>query len=126
MQAPKFLARYQKVRRNELPAFFKITKRIPVVFSSEMSLEELWSLHAEGIKDYRKLKSRLETEALKAGAFPDASDHLRLLTDTFLEIPEATFSLLDLKIEILDRILEDCYCCERRCHINRKVLLYIQ
>ncbi|MDD3043298.1 MAG: radical SAM protein, partial [Methanosarcinaceae archaeon] len=77
-------------------------------------------LHADGIEKYRKLRDELETEALKAGAFPDASVRLRSLTEVFLELPEARPSLLDLKIEILDRILEDCHCCERRCRINRK------
>lgn len=120
MPAPKFLGRYQKVSRNELPAFFELTKRIPVEFGPDMSSEELWEIHTRGIEEFRKLKGRLEIESRKALVFPDASDKLKLLTDGFLELPEASPSLLDLKITILDRILEECHCCERRCLVNRK------
>ena len=36
------------------------------------------------------------------------------------DIPSGDVSLMDLKIEIVDRILRDCCLCERRCGVDRK------
>ena len=112
--------RYLRVQRNELPALFKITERVPAAFEADMPLEELWQVHDREMEKYRILKRELETEALRALAYPDASDKLNLLTEGFLELEKASPSLLDLKIAIVDRILESCHCCERRCEVNRK------
>ena len=63
MAAPKYLKRYFKVQRNEMPALFKITERIPVQFDSGMQLEELREIHEKGIEEYRKLHENLETRS---------------------------------------------------------------
>ncbi len=120
MAAPKYLKRYLRVQRNELPALFKISERIPAEFEADMPLEELWTTHAREIEKYRILRKELETEALRALAYPDTSDKLKLLTDGFLEFEKASPSLLDLKIAIVDRVLESCHACERRCGVSRK------
>ncbi len=120
MAAPKYLKRYLRVQRNELPAFFKISERIPAEFEADMPLEELWAAHAREMDKYRILRKELETEALRALAYPDAQDKLKLLTESFLEFEKASPSLLDLKVAIIDRILESCHCCEHRCEVNRK------
>jgi len=120
MAAPKYLMRYLRVQRNELPALFKITERVPATFEADMPLEELWQVHDREMEKYRILKRELETDALRALAYPDASDKLKLLTEGFLELEKASPSLLDLKVAIVDRILESCHCCERRCEVNRK------
>jgi putative pyruvate formate lyase activating enzyme len=41
-------------------------------------------------------------------AYDDSSDRLKLYTKSFLELPEASPSLLDLKAAIVDRLLEKC------------------
>jgi len=120
MPAPKYLKRYLKVQGDEMPAFFKITERIPAGFDPGMELEELRNLHKASINEYRKLRESLEIEAVEALAFSDSSEMLRLYTKSFLELPKARPSLLDLKVAIVDRMLENCQCCERRCGINRK------
>ena len=71
MAAPKYLKRYFKVQRNEMPALFKITERIPVSFDSEMPLEELREIHKKGIEEYRKLHENLEIAAMEAFAYKD-------------------------------------------------------
>ena len=58
MAAPKYLKRYLKVQRNEMPALFRITERIPAGFEPEMELEELRNIHEESIKEYRKLAGK--------------------------------------------------------------------
>ncbi|KKG09670.1 radical SAM protein [Methanosarcina sp. 2.H.A.1B.4] len=120
MAAPKYLKRYLMVQGDEMPALSRITERISVEFNPEMELEELRNIHEASIKEYRKLRESLEIEAMEALAYPDSSDMLKLYTTSFLEIPKASPSLLDLKVAIVDRMLENCHCCERRCGINRK------
>ena len=121
MGAPKYLKRYLKVQGDEMPAFSRITERISVEFNPEMGLEELRNIHRESIKEYRKLRESLEIEAMDALAYTDSSDRLKLYTKSFLELPKASPSLLELKAAIVDRMLENCSCCEHRCRINRKM-----
>lgn len=120
MAAPKYLKRYLKVQENEMPSFSKIIERISVDFNSKMELEELWNLHRASIKEYRKLRDSLDLEALDALAFDDGSDRLKLYTESFLELPKARSSVIDLKIEIVSRMLEKCSCCGWSCGVDRK------
>jgi Uncharacterized Fe-S protein PflX, homolog of pyruvate formate lyase activating proteins len=120
MAAPKYLKRYLEVQRDEMPALFKITERIPVQFDPGMQLEELRRVHSEEIEEYRKLKEDLELEAAEALAYKNAADRLTLFTESFLELPKASPSLLDLKVELVDRMLSNCQCCGWRCGVDRK------
>jgi putative pyruvate formate lyase activating enzyme len=120
MAAPKYLKRYFKVQRNEMPALFKITEKIPVRFDSGMQLEELMEIHRQEIEEYRKLRENFELEAVTAFGHENASERLMLLTEVFLCLPKASPSLLDLKVAIVDRIMEKCHCCGWRCEVNRK------
>lgn len=120
MAAPKYLKRYFKVQRDEMPALFKITERIPVQFDPGMQLEELREAHRKEIEEYRKLKEDLELEASEALAYKDTTDRLTLFTKSFLELPKASPSLLDLKVELADRMLSNCQCCGWRCKVDRK------
>jgi putative pyruvate formate lyase activating enzyme len=120
MEASKHLKRYFRVQRNEMSALFKITEKIPVQFDPGMQLEEFKEIHKKGIVKYRKLREKLELEAIDALAHKNASDRLLLLTEIFLKHPKANPSLLDLKIAIMDRILENCDCCGWSCGVNGK------
>ncbi len=120
MAVPKYLKRYLRVQRDEMPALSRITERVSVEFDPEMGLEELRNIHKTSIKEYRKLRESLDIEVMDSLAYDDSSDRLKLYTKSFLELPEASPSLLDLKAAIVDRLLEKCTCCERRCGINRK------
>ncbi|WP_292387899.1 radical SAM protein [Methanosarcina sp. UBA5] len=120
MAAPKYLKRYFKVQRDKMPALFKITERIPVQFDPGMQLEELRKIHGKEIEEYRKTKEDLELEAAEAFIYKDTADRLTLFTESFLELPKASPSLLDLKVEITDRMLSNCHCCGWRCEVDRK------
>ncbi len=120
MAAPKYLKRYIKVQRDEMPALFKITERIPISFDPSMTLEELRKIHEKGMDEYRILHEKLELEAMEALAYKDADDRLVLFTETFLKIPKSSPSLMDLKVAITDRMIEECNCCGWRCGVNRK------
>lgn len=120
MAAPKYLKRYFKVQRNEMPALFKITDKIPAQFDPGMQPEELRKVHGKEIEEYRKLREYLELEAAEALAYKNTANRLTLFTESFLELPKASPSLLDLKIELADRMLSNCQCCGWRCGVDRK------
>ena len=101
-RAQKSLARYFAVMEGKLPARFLICKRIKVEVELSASDEELWRTHERGLKEFRKLLSRIDAGKTK-------------LED--LKKPET--SLLDLKVELARRILKSCHFCERRCGKDR-------
>jgi putative pyruvate formate lyase activating enzyme len=57
--------------------------------------DELWKAHARGMETFRS--------AWRDGVAPDVAEP----------------SLLDVKLELASRMLEDCRCCERRCGADR-------
>ena len=59
-------------------------------------------------KNTENFRENLELEAMEALAYKDPADRLTLFTESFLELPKASPSLLDLKVEIVDRMLENC------------------
>jgi putative pyruvate formate lyase activating enzyme len=96
------LQRYFAVMDEKLPARFLICKRTKVNVSLSGKEEELWRAHERGLKEFRRLLSRVD----------DGRVNLREL-----ERPEV--SLLDLKVELAERILKSCHFCERRCGVDR-------
>lgn len=103
MANPKFLNRYLKIERDEFPAGYRIAQKIPVCFSSDTSTDDLWILHSKAMSDYWLLFDQVKKE-----------------TREFSKIPTSYPSLMDLKVEIAERTIENCICCERRCNVNRK------
>ena len=103
-----------------MPALCRITERISVEFDPEMELEELRRIHEASIREYRKLRESLDIEAMDSLVYADSPDRLRMYTESFLEIPKASTSLLDLKITIVGRMLRNCSCCGWNCGVNRE------
>jgi putative pyruvate formate lyase activating enzyme len=101
-KARKSLQRYFAVMEGKLPARFLVCKRVGVRSELSASDEELWSAHERGLKEFRKLLSRIDAGKAK-------------LED--LKRPKT--SLLDLKVELARRILKSCHFCERRCGKDR-------
>ncbi len=102
MPEPIFLQSYQKIANFELPSRSVIIKNIPVDFDEENSEKELWGLHAEYMKIYRKVKEKIH------------------LSGTHIPDSRKGKDLLDLKLAIADRMLEKCNLCQHRCDVNRK------
>ncbi|MEM5802174.1 MAG: radical SAM protein [Candidatus Aenigmatarchaeota archaeon] len=94
----KLLPRYIKVVKNELPANFQILKRISV----KQKTKNFWQVHEDKMKEFYELKEKIDSKEVK-------------LED--LKIPK--FSLLDLKIQLVKKIMESCDLCERNCKVNR-------
>ncbi|MCW4035334.1 MAG: radical SAM protein [Candidatus Bathyarchaeota archaeon] len=96
------MKRYFAVMENDKPAKFLIAKKLPADFSKSDSLQELWTLHEQLLKDFSVLENELDTKQKQLNQ---------------LSTPKLSF--LDLKTEIANRILESCHLCERRCGVNR-------
>ena len=84
-----------------LPARYFLARNIEVNYSNKEPLSKLWELHTVTRKKFNKQLKNVKDVA--------PTDH-----DTF---PSKSF--LDLKSLIANRILQQCYFCERRCNIDR-------
>jgi putative pyruvate formate lyase activating enzyme len=98
----KFLPRYVKVAKDELPAKFQIVKRVPFDFNKHLNKEQLWIEHKKLMKKFLEILENVDKGKIN-------------LED--LEVPK--FSLLDLKIMLTKEIMKSCELCEWKCKVNR-------
>jgi putative pyruvate formate lyase activating enzyme len=96
----KALGRYIAVSTNKKVARFLICKTIPIETGLKSDAEELWEEHEKRVRGFKKAEREFDDVTLEDMKFLDCS-------------------LLDLKIELADRILKGCHFCERRCDANR-------
>ncbi len=99
----KSFHRYFAVEENYKPAKFKLAQRIPTAFEKSYSLEKLWSEHTKCTNKFYKIESKIDQ------------------ISSFDKLPVPEKSYFDLKIEITDRILQNCQLCYRKCKVNRKI-----
>jgi putative pyruvate formate lyase activating enzyme len=93
--ARQVLPDYFDIQDGKKNARFLIARSVPVEFDQKAEIDELWMAHEKGLEEFRRLS---------------LSDRPTVVKN----------NLLDLKILIADRILEQCQLCERRCKVNRK------
>jgi len=99
----KRLAWYRAVMTGSSPAKFLLCRKIPSpVHPSTLSNEELWDKH-EGL-------SRQLSELLQAVSAGSANAW---------NLPDAQPNFLDLKCELVNRMLTRCNFCEWNCQVNR-------
>lgn len=100
----EFLSWYYSVMVNEKPAKFLIVKRVesPVNPYNGLSEKELWSLHDRLVIEFKKLWEKIRGGSLKLN-----------------ELSRPQYSLLDVKIVLAYRLMEECRLCERRCGVER-------
>ena len=98
--AKKSLARYFAVMQNQKPAKFMIAKKLPAEFDKNASLETLWKEHEKRTEEFCKVEPEIDMKSVH-------------------EFPAPAKSYFDLKIEIANRVLQNCHFCNRRCGINR-------
>ncbi|MEM3068395.1 MAG: radical SAM protein [Nitrososphaerales archaeon] len=95
----KSLSRYFDIIFDKKLAKFKLLKTFPAEFQ-DMDNSEMWKMHNNLIKEFKTYVKEVDSGNRK----PDES---------------AKSSLLDLKIELAERILERCTFCMRACAVNR-------
>lgn len=98
----KQLEWYYSVVNNELPAKYLICSRIPVNFNNKDSEEDLWMIHAIGVKKVLEVFN-----AIRSGQ------------STLEEFDRPDQSLLDLNSVLAYKMLEKCQFCEWKCNVNR-------
>jgi putative pyruvate formate lyase activating enzyme len=97
----KRFAKYRSIIDLKLPARYLLTRSIPIDFAPNDSLSKLW-------KDHTIAKEILEKQ-------------LEEITEgEKFEFESPPRSFLDLKITLANKILQQCYYCERRCNIDRR------
>ncbi|MEM3615228.1 MAG: pyruvate formate lyase-activating protein, partial [Candidatus Methanomethylicia archaeon] len=95
------LSWYLMVMNNKRPAKYLICKRIPSEYDEESDINTLWMEHEERAKEFKRIYNEIKDGKLKIE-----------------ELEKPSKSLLDLKIEIVNRMLEECTFCERKCRVN--------
>jgi len=96
------LPRYFDVMQDEKPAKFMIAKKLAANFSPHDPLERLWILHDNLTWNYYNLEKQIDARIKSLD-----------------ELDDSEKSYLDLKAEIVRRIMEKCHLCTRRCGFNR-------
>lgn len=89
------LSTYFEIMLNKRPSRVKVASIIPAEKSDDIT--SLWKEHEHIRKKFKEIFDKTKFNDLKK---PD-------------------FSYLDLKIKLAEKIFENCYFCEMRCHINR-------
>ena len=84
------LSKYYDILEEKGNAKYLQCKQIPISFKTSESTETLWEKHDKTLKNIKL--SKIEPEQ----------------------------SLLDLKIELANRIFQECHFCERRCKVDRR------
>ncbi|RMG30739.1 MAG: radical SAM protein [Methanobacteriota archaeon] len=93
---------YRHVSTNTMPAKFQIARRVMVPEFDGMSSEELWSVHAKATDEFLKLWKEV-----------------RLNGQSITALPEPTPSLMDLNVELVQRMARNCVFCRWRCGVDR-------
>ncbi|MHA2059302.1 MAG: radical SAM protein [Candidatus Ranarchaeia archaeon] len=96
------MSRYIAIRNGTRIAKYLIAKKVPVKdpIDSSVPYEQLWKTHEKVRKTFLQLLNQVDNQK---------------------NLPEenASPSFLDLKVSMMQHILEECSCCERRCGVNR-------
>ncbi|MEM4206932.1 MAG: pyruvate formate lyase activating enzyme, partial [Nitrososphaerota archaeon] len=93
---------YLAVSTNRLPAKNLICRRIPAEFDPTDEENELWKIHQRCAEKFQEVLKAIRDEDLRLEE---------------LEIP--TQSLLDLKLELVRRMLRHCNFCRWKCGVDR-------
>ena len=96
----KILPRYVKVVRDRNIANFQLVKRIEFKKTKKLSTPDMWKIHTKLMNKFYEARDKVDKSKLKLKN---------------LKKP----SLLDLKIQLTEEIMELCELCERKCHVNR-------
>lgn len=96
------LSWYEKVSTDQRPAKYRLARRVACKVDLDRSSDEvLWAEHRHLSSQARQLQNRID----------DGGD--------FATLPIASTSLLDLKLELLRRMLHSCVFCEWNCNVDR-------
>lgn len=102
---------YYEVMVNKKPAKFLIAKYIDAEENPKnLETAELWKLHEKLSMKFKEIHSEIKEEGGKEQTY---KDYLKELGE------KPKYSYLDVKIELVKRIIKECHLCEWRCGIDR-------
>lgn len=101
-RARRALGRYFAVMENALPPRFRICARVEVSVEPHAPEKQLWKAHERGLRSLTEIQRKIDAGEIRLS-----------------NLSRPAFSLLDLKIELAQRILKNCEFCERRCNVDR-------
>lgn len=109
------LSNYFKILDGKIRPLYLRLKETDIEFSqiNEDDEKYLWKLHDEKVKIFKRDAAKEVSSIRETGG--EVKKNLRKNID----ISKKTTSLLDLKIELIKRVLTSCRLCERRCGANR-------
>jgi len=95
---------YTGVLKGDRIAKYLMAKKVDVAIAKDknFTLKQLWHLHDTAKRNFQELNNRYGDEPLE-----------------FQDLPWSSFSYLDLKLLIANKVIEKCHFCERRCGVNR-------
>ncbi len=97
------LKRYWDILNEKKTAKYLISKRIDAKVELNEELPKLWNAHERIRKNFKNIIQRIDSGELEFN---------------LLNTPKVSY--LDLKVELAQRMLEECIFCERRCRVNRR------
>ncbi|MHA1340446.1 MAG: radical SAM protein [Promethearchaeota archaeon] len=101
------LPHYYNVLEGKEIAFFRICKTIKAEFNNEMSTKELWRIHDSLSNQFKQMM--LKNPPNPSVFEKDYKNKMKIIEKSFL----------DLKIELVERMLQSCEFCENQCNANR-------
>jgi len=103
-EAIQTFSRYWRILKNKTIAKFLIAKLIEVDYDEDLSLEELWNVHDDAMRDFKRILNEFSDEEI---------------IEMWRSRRLSEKNLLKLKRDIAWKILESCRFCEWKCRVNR-------
>lgn len=93
---------YRQVATNDRPAKYLIARRVPVGVDLDADADALWDAHVDATERLLDRRRAIDDGQLTIDALAPAEP-----------------SLMDLSVELVDRMLSDCVFCRWRCEVDR-------
>lgn len=96
---------YYAVSSNEMPAKYLIAKKVAVEFHRNEDQDALWKLHEDATSDFLALWQKIKNNSLELSQLEDANQNL-----------------MDLNVELVNRMLKKCNFCKWNCKVDRSIV----
>lgn len=95
---------YHRVSTNRMPAKFQICRRIAVPDFTERDTEDLWKMHSAATNEFLSVWTQIRERSME-----------------ITEMEVASPSLMDLNVELANRLVRNCIFCRWRCGVDRSL-----
>ncbi|MHA1266220.1 MAG: radical SAM protein [Candidatus Helarchaeota archaeon] len=108
----RFHRYFQIINKKKIPRYL-IAKKVSITLelAVETPIEKLWAEHDRAAGKFKTLLREMDEQ----------TDAQTDVWQYYSHLDNPSTSFLDLKIELANRILQNCHFCERRCSVNRRI-----